>query len=490
MEGIVLNTATIVFFLLYFSSFIIIGFLSKSYAKNHTTRDYLTGDSSFGKITLFLTLFATTFSGLTFIGGPGFSYRNGFLFYVVAAIGMGYVLGLVLLGPAIRKLHAKKKYITGVDFIADRFNHPLLTKIATFILVYAASMYLISQLQVLGRVFQGFSDGQNLDQWYLYGTLFLAIIMVVYESIGGFRAVVWTDTLQGCLMSLGLIGAVFIFSKEFINLPDLLAYIKKAPELYHLISFNKTKTIIWVFSYFFMGLFAFSIYPQTFQRIIGAESINKLLSSIKYFMLTLPLMKLLPLFLGLVGHYVFPGLLDIGSEYIFPMMLKKIMSMSHIYYWIGILVFCSILAAILSSADSFLIAIVALVTKNIIIEKIKDNSERRNLVISKMISFFILSLLVGLAFLLRYFTLISIFDMTMNLLSQLAPAFFLGIYMPKIKGSSIVTGLLLGALFVVSFAGFNVHKIWQIHTGVIGITINFIAVFMHHYLNRIKAVKS
>lgn len=489
MEGIVLNTPTLLFFLLYFSSFIIIAFLSKSYGKNHTTRDYLTGDSSFGKITLFLTLFATTFSGLTFIGGPGFSYRNGFLFYIFATVGMGYVLGLVLLGPAIRKLHAKKKYITGVDFIADRFKHPLLTKIATYILIYAASMYLISQLQVIGRVFQGFSNGQNLDQWYLYGTLFLAIIMVVYESIGGFRAVVWTDTLQACLMSAGLIGAVFIFSKEFINLPDLLVYLKTTPELKYLISFSKKKSIIWVFSYFFMGLFAFSIYPQTFQRIIGAESINKFLKSIKYFMLTLPLMLILPLFLGLVGHYVFPGLSDIGSEYIFPLMLKKMMSISHVYYWIGILVFCSILAAILSSGDSFLIAIVALVTKNIIIDKIKNNSDRTNLVISKMISFLILSLLVGLAFLLRYFTLISIFDMTMNLLCQLAPAFFLGIYMSKIKGSSIVPGLLLGALFVVYFAGFNVHKIWEIHTGVIGIIINFITVFIHHYLHRIKAIK-
>ena len=87
-------------------------------------------------------------------------------------------------------------------------------------------------------------------------------------------------------------------------------------------------------------------------------------------------------------------------------------------------------------------------------------------------------------------TIWRLLEIKLELLIQVSPAIFLGLYFKKIKSNSILWGLTIGTLFAVSVMVANKlgvdipAKPWGIHAGVWGLIINLTIIFILEKIKR------
>ena len=97
----------------------------------------------------------------------------------------------------------RHQFVTPGDWFAHRFGSPALTLVANLLLVAAIANYLLAQLMAMGLITAGLSGGA-VPYWV--GVVLLTLVVLVYETVGGMRAVAWTDTVQGLMLMVGLTG--------------------------------------------------------------------------------------------------------------------------------------------------------------------------------------------------------------------------------------------------------------------------------------------
>jgi solute:Na+ symporter, SSS family len=91
------------------------------------------------------------------------------------------------------------------------------------IFVFVLVNFLLAQMMALGHAFSGISDGRvSYEAAILCG----AVVILVYEMLGGMRAVAWTDALQGTLLLTGIVVVVVLLIVEFGSPAEMLAQLR------------------------------------------------------------------------------------------------------------------------------------------------------------------------------------------------------------------------------------------------------------------------
>jgi SSS family solute:Na+ symporter/sodium/pantothenate symporter len=98
MEPLLGPTGT-TFLLLYLASLLLVGWAGRRARKEDSLADFYLGGRGLGTFVLFLTLYATQYSGNTLVGYAGVSYRTGFKFIVSVVFMMSIVGGYLLFAP-------------------------------------------------------------------------------------------------------------------------------------------------------------------------------------------------------------------------------------------------------------------------------------------------------------------------------------------------------------------------------------------------------
>ena len=160
--------------------------------------NYFVGGQSLGGFVLAMTMVATYSSVSSFVGGPGMAYEIGFGWIYMAVIQtMTIFLVLGIFGTRVARLARRIHAVTIVDIIRHRYRSDAL---AAFVIVlfFAASMVaqFVGGAQLFAAV-TGYS--------YELGLVLFGIVVVIYTSIGGFRAVALTDTCCAIVMMLGIV---------------------------------------------------------------------------------------------------------------------------------------------------------------------------------------------------------------------------------------------------------------------------------------------
>ena len=125
----------------------------------------------------------------------------------------------------------------------------------------------------------------------------------------------------------------------------------------------------------------------------------------------------------------------------------------------------------------------SIITKDFYARLKPDSSQAYLTRLGKIISWAIMALSVYLAIALPQ-TIWRLLEIKLELLIQVAPAFFLGLYFKKIKSSSIFMGMVVGTIFAVGVMVANKlgvdipAKPWGVHAGVWGLLINMAIIFM------------
>ena len=195
--------------------------------------EYFLGSRGLGVLAFTLTFGATSASAGSFAGVPSLIYTHGWSvalwissYMVVPLCAMG------LLGKRLNHISRKTGAITLPEILRERFESSRLAMLASLLLVFLLSLYLIPQFKLASLILKQLLAGSNslgivtawltsllsrtglfaaVDAEYLVCLMFFAVLVVLYTTFGGFRAVVWTDVLQGFIM-LGGIAVLLILT--------------------------------------------------------------------------------------------------------------------------------------------------------------------------------------------------------------------------------------------------------------------------------------
>ncbi|MEH8044459.1 sodium/pantothenate symporter, partial [Gallibacterium anatis] len=179
-----------------------------AYSKRHQgdfLTEYYVGNRSMTGFVLAMTTAATYASASSFVGGPGAAYKFGLGWVLLAMIQVPVVwLALGTLGKKFAMLSRETNALTINDVLFYRYKNKYLVWIACFALLIAFFAAMTVQFIGGARLLE-----TTIGLTYTQALLIFAITVGLYTFIGGFRAVVLTDTIQGTVMILGTIILLF-----------------------------------------------------------------------------------------------------------------------------------------------------------------------------------------------------------------------------------------------------------------------------------------
>lgn len=480
MGDAMLSQTGIAFLLLYLLSMVLVGVAGKIASKEESMKDFYLGGAGFGAGVLFLTMYATQYSGNSLIGFAGSAYRDGWAFLVAVTFMVAIVGGYLVYAPRLYPLAKTKGFITIGDYIDHRYEHRWLTYLIVFIGIFALSNYMLTNLKAIGYILEYVTGG-----WIglAEGIIAMAFIMVIYETLGGMRSVAWTDAIQGVLL---FIGVIIIASVIWVHYGSLEANTSLLMQIRPDFFADPTpeQQVRWA-SVLVLIFFGISVYPQAIQRIYAAKDEKTLKRSLQL-MIVMPFLTTLPLIaIAVIGAAHFPDLEKESSERIVLLMLGELRDIPGMQIVLTLFIAAAI-AAIMSTVDSAMLAIASLFTQDIYHRQRPDASQKELTYIGKLFSWALMALMVYLAIALPS-TIWWLIQIKLEILCQIAPAIMLGVWSKHLHPHAVLAGLLIGVgttlLFLLSALP---SRPLGIHAGVWGLLLNFIVVWTTQgYLRRV-----
>ena len=178
--------------------------------KNSTVSQFSVGDRQIPWWAVLASILAAEISAATFLGAPGEGYklRN----FTYAQLAIGTVLARVIVSYVFIKPYYDYRVISIYEFLQLRFgvrtkNAASAIFLFTRVLASGARLCIAAVVLVLGyEMITGSKPGLQQEMMIYVGALvFLTALTTLYTSMGGIKAVVWTDVIQATLMfgSLG-----------------------------------------------------------------------------------------------------------------------------------------------------------------------------------------------------------------------------------------------------------------------------------------------
>jgi len=325
---------------------------------------------SFGTLVIFATLSAS------FIGG-GFSMGNAekvFIFGIVNIIALwGFSVGEILVSIFIASRISHYSEAISVGDIME-IHYGKLAKIVTGILsVLVCSGILGAQIGAIGYIFNVF-----LGIPQLYGILIGYGIVIIYSTVGGMRAVVFTDIVQFFVLAVG-IPVTLILGIQYAG---GWSTIQSAVPESHFSFPGAQKTFLQFVILFLSFMLGETLVPPYIQRFFLSKNPKNTaratfwsgLFSIPFFAITGTI--------GLVALAIKP---DLDPNLSMPFIIKEVLP-------VGLkgLVIVSIMSIVMSSADSFLNAASVSFTHDIL-EPVKRGTmtEKQILISVRLITIFV-----------------------------------------------------------------------------------------------------
>lgn len=190
-------------------------------------KEYFLGSRNIGLWAFAFTYAATAASGGSFMGFPSLIYTHG---WVVGWWIAGYmIVPMVALGLFAKRINQVSRIagaITVPELLRKRFASNAVGNVATILVVFFMFFFLIAQFkagaQIMATLLEGVTVYQNVviviesategipwigaaDGDYLLCLIVFAVSVIIYTTYGGFRAVVWTDVMQGLVMGVGVV---------------------------------------------------------------------------------------------------------------------------------------------------------------------------------------------------------------------------------------------------------------------------------------------
>ena len=347
---------------------------------NHTLDDYLLADRKLGAWVAAFSERASGESAWLLIGLPGLAFATG---VGTVWVGIGCCTGIafswIVVARRLREETERCEALTLADYFEVRHgdDRHVLRVAATIIILFFFTFYVAAQFLAAGKVLN-FYLGLTPVQGMLVG----AVLVAFYTAAGGLLAVAWTDLIQGILMLVTLAVLPLAVMAELGGPAGLHAKLAGlGGGVLHLAPGDST----WLGISGALGSLAIGLgymgQPHLvlrFMAITRPEEIRKGTSIAIGWSLIAFFGAIL---MGLTGLAWFgPDSMGAGKAIADQEQLMPLMARTFMPEWLAVIMICGAIAAMMSTADSQLLASASAISEDIYRKLFKPDAEQRTLV--------------------------------------------------------------------------------------------------------------
>nr|WP_244939895.1 sodium:solute symporter [Leptospira adleri] len=208
--------------------------------KDKDSSSYFLAGRELSWIPLSFSIVATETSTLTFLNIPGLSYSGNLTFL---GLGLGFVLGRILVAQLFIPMYYQSGFISVYEWVGIKYGK-ISQKTVTYLFkltrilgdgvrMYASAIPVAILLEVFLKQY-GAVDVETL-QIEILSLLLISGITILYTVQGGFRSVVWVDSIQfviyvgGGIFAFGYLG--YLLTQNGFNFSNLLQAASDAGKL-------------------------------------------------------------------------------------------------------------------------------------------------------------------------------------------------------------------------------------------------------------------
>lgn len=379
------NTIQILIAMIIYMSFVIV--IGIIYAKkaNKNSENYFLGGRSLGPWVTAMSAEASDMSGWLLMGLPGVAYWCGLADAAWTAIGLavGTYLNWLIVSKRLRRYSIRaNNSITLPEFFSNRFreNKKIIMSLAALFILVFFTVYASSCFVTCGKLFSTLFGASYVSMMILG-----AVFVLLYTILGGFLAESASDFMQAIVMIIALAVIVVISTIKAGGLSSVINNAKDIPGFFEffglasptvneagvqltegskaLFGDAQPYTILSVFSCLAWGLGYFGM-PQVLLRFMAIRKEKELKASRRIAMIWVVISLGVAVFIGIVGRALYPTeaalLTKSGAESIFIVISTKLLPPLLAGF-----VMAGILAATISSSDSYLLIAASAFAKNI-----------------------------------------------------------------------------------------------------------------------------
>lgn len=374
------------------------------------SENYFLGGRSLGPWVAAMSAEASDMSGWLLMGLPGVAYWCGLAdaFWTAIGLAIGTYVNWLIVAKRLRNYsQIAGNSITIPDFFSNRFKEKkkiILGISAVFILIFF-TVYASSCFVTVGKLFN------TLFGFDYHVTLIIgAAFVVAYTLIGGFLAESVSDFMQAIIMIIALVTMIAVgvvnaggFGEVFENAKDIKGFfslneianpiieggVQSSVDGVPMFGEAKPYKFLSMISMLAWGLGYFGV-PQVLLRFMAIRKEEELTRSRRIAMVWVVISLAVAVFIGLVGRQLFPTehLTASSAESIFITLATT--SLPAI---LAGFVMAGILAATISSSDSYLLIAASAFAKNIFQGVAKKNATDKQVMLVTRITLLAIALI-------------------------------------------------------------------------------------------------
>ena len=409
----------------YMLAMLAVGFLAGR--KTHSVSEFIVAGRGLSVWLLSTTVIATWFGGVAIMGFAGTAYEEG-LFGVIADP-FGGALALILIGLFFARLFRRLRIMTVADFMDQRYGTVAAMAI-TAVQLFANILWVGAMLVAFGLVAEQLT-GLPMEIGIVAG----ALVIFLYTAIGGMWAVAMTDFVQMIIVFAGL---VVLFVVVLVDVGGWGAIAPRLPEGTFRMLPREHSWETWLNylrAWTIIGLVDISA-QSLVQRVSAARTERVAQNAFYLGGLGYLFFGMIPVLLGIIGSVTMPGLSS-------PESVVPALALEHLHP-IAIAIFVgAVLAAIMSSADSVLLACASLLARNVLPLVKKDPAPRLALVVARLSIPAFGSIAIVIAINIR-----DVYDLMVNAnmlgLAAIIVPFVLGVWWQKANRTGALAAMTVG----------------------------------------------
>lgn len=353
------------------------------------------------------TLLATWMGSGSLFSGAGLGYRNGPAGLWSSA---GAWLGIALIYFIAKRIRNFGK-VTVPDIFLIRYG-PAASILATITTVIAYTTIVSYQFRGGGKVLSLVSDGLvSMEQ----GIIITAVFAISYTVIAGMFSVVYTDVVNGILMMIGTILALIFLVDKVGGISEVFSVAEAAGKLQLFGNWSSERVgdvsgPVIAISFFVPTMLLLMGDANMYQRIFSAKDGGSAKKAVLFWIIGVIVLESAISMLGLTGYVavtkeIIPDLVaqeqssllnhteitmleakQAASESIIPAIAK----FAGLPMFLGLLLVSTMMAIIVSTADSFLLIPATNLTRDVYLRYLNQNASEKNiLLISRTLVLFL-----------------------------------------------------------------------------------------------------
>jgi SSS family solute:Na+ symporter len=429
---------------------------------------YIVAGRALGALVYFLNTAAAIYSGYTFLGGAGYSYKYGAVaIFIWATSLLGYMIGYVV-APYIWRVAKEHNLLTFSDYIMWRYNSKLLMLLAALISILFNVPYVQMQIKSVS-ILLDVSSGGLVPGIHVAVIAFLLVVMYVF--LGGMISISITNVFFGALMLATMLGgSLAVIMRFFGGLPGLYeAVAAKSPS--HLLL--ELRPMTWFIGTVVGTSLNFWVWSTRVQLLYTARDVRVLRRGMALLSWYVLLGTVWVTHVGLAALAL--GLKLRDPDYAFV----EVVRLAYGDVALG-LVAAGGAAASLSTAAAILLDQASTSARNVISITLKRELSDRELVALTRLLVLVLGVVSTILAYISPALLVDLYLLSASGVLQLFPALIIGIYWRGLSKHEILPGLVVGELVVLTLYVLRLEPlgvpgmIWGLVANILVITTTYL----------------